>query len=1044
MPARVSGSAAAGAMIPFDASVFEGVNTLASDTSFVFVDPGRELELALHEDADPVLPGGVVEYALTYGVHASSAGAPAATVSLPVPSGTTFQSATGGGQLSGGVVTWTLGSLGPGETGEVRARVVADGVSVGEILRAEAFIQDQAAIPNAAVHRTATRVEGARPLILEVIAGPDGARLGETLDLELVVSNGGPSELVGVVLALEYPDRLASIGENLIDGDCPSTTCDPSERMFFAVGDLDPGEAVTYSLPVRVAGSVANGSVLRLEAEAWDATGSVIETGTSFVVEGGRDLELALQSDRDPVAPGDTFTYTLTYGTRANGVGAAGAVLRMDLPTGTSLVGTTGGGTLNGSTLEWLPGPLNPGESGEVTATLLVTGTVGAGDVLVAEAVLEDGASPAGRVRHGETVRVMAPHALILDVSANPDPAVAGETLDVLVTVSNPGPGDRAGVVLTLEYPDGLASLGEGLFDGDCASTTCDPRERVVWNVGSLPEGRGRTVIVPARVAAGQIVGSVVRLEAEVTDASSEVVRAGASFAIAGPRPLDLAVGVSRDPVAPGETFEYTLTYGVLDGSAGAANATLRLPLPQGTSLVSASHGGSVVSGAVEWVLRGLDPGAGGERRAELLLSPSAPLGTLAVSEAVLSRGGVPAELVRFHTATRVEPALPLEVAVTIGQAPALPGERQDLELTVGNRGPGTRSGVVLTLLYPDELASIGETPIDGDCPSTTCDPRERVRFDVGTLAPGESVVYSMPPAVAGSITSGSVVRLDAEVVDAAGAQRRAETGFSVRQGRDLELALLEGHDATESLALLTYTLTYGALDTGVGTGDGWLAFELPRGTRLANASDGGVLGDRMVQWPLGSLPIAVGGERTVTVRVDDDLAPGEIGCARASLVGGSFGELRAAASTRVETAPALVLDVTASPGAVDPGGSLLLDLALTNTTGVDRTSVVVYLELPTGIASFVDSGITGDCPSTTCDPGERIVFAIPLLAAGQTEEFQVPVSIASGTVRGNVLRFDGFAYDAVGASAAASDGVFVGNVFDGAEEGGGWRALDR
>ena len=81
-----------------------------------------------------------------------------------------------------------------------------------------------------------------------------------------------------------------------------------------------------------------------------------------------------------------------------------------------------------------------------------------------------------------------------LVVVTSPDPVRPGETMDVELTVTNAGIFDRTGVVLTLEYPDGLDRLDIDRFDGDWPGSRCNPRERPTSDLGTPaagPEPRG-------------------------------------------------------------------------------------------------------------------------------------------------------------------------------------------------------------------------------------------------------------------------------------------------------------------------------------------------------------------------------------------------------------------------------------------------------------------------------------------------------------------------------------------------------------------------
>ncbi len=73
LPPRVLTTATDGTIIPFDVDVFDDAVLQASASTSVTVDVDRGLELALEESRDPVTPGGLLTYQLTYGLLETSA-----------------------------------------------------------------------------------------------------------------------------------------------------------------------------------------------------------------------------------------------------------------------------------------------------------------------------------------------------------------------------------------------------------------------------------------------------------------------------------------------------------------------------------------------------------------------------------------------------------------------------------------------------------------------------------------------------------------------------------------------------------------------------------------------------------------------------------------------------------------------------------------------------------------------------------------------------------------------------------------------------------
>lgn len=78
------------------------------------------LDLAPYCPAAPIVVGEEATFPLNYAIPASAAqGASNVVLTIVVPAGTTFVSASNGGTEAGGVITWNLGDLAPGEAGQV-------------------------------------------------------------------------------------------------------------------------------------------------------------------------------------------------------------------------------------------------------------------------------------------------------------------------------------------------------------------------------------------------------------------------------------------------------------------------------------------------------------------------------------------------------------------------------------------------------------------------------------------------------------------------------------------------------------------------------------------------------------------------------------------------------------------------------------------------------------------------------------------------------------------------------------------------------------
>ena len=190
------------------------------------------------------------------------------------------------------------------------------------------------------------------------------------------------------------------------------------------------------------------------------------------------------------------------------------------------------------------------------------------------------------------------------------------------------------------------------------------------------------------------------------------------------------------DAIVPGETLTYVLNYGNR-GTANQLNTLLRVPVPHGTSYVtdSASEGGSLVNGTVEWGLGTVIAGTGGERRFTVTVDGGGSPGDVIQGEAQLLNGQTQAPRVRAEALTALVASTAVQLFMTANPKPALPGERIEYTLTVTNTSASPVTGVTVKSLFPETVtarkANLNDIGEGGDCPGVSCDTGERLSWDL-------------------------------------------------------------------------------------------------------------------------------------------------------------------------------------------------------------------------------------------------------------------------------------------------------------------------
>src|SRR5207247_917698 len=147
------------------------------------------LAVSATDAPDPVAAGGTITYTLGYS-NTGNSGATGVVLSDTIPVNTTFVSATGGGALSAGIVTWSIGSLAAGASASVQLVVrVASPLANGTVITDGTYSiasVDTAPVSGSAITATVT------PALHDAVPtsdAPDPVAAGGTITYTLNYSN---------------------------------------------------------------------------------------------------------------------------------------------------------------------------------------------------------------------------------------------------------------------------------------------------------------------------------------------------------------------------------------------------------------------------------------------------------------------------------------------------------------------------------------------------------------------------------------------------------------------------------------------------------------------------------------------------------------------------------------------------------------------------------------------------------------------------------------------------------------------------------------
>lgn len=544
--------AATGGSVPADAN---SANDCASHTA-TSQNAATDLRLVKTASPDPANAGEILTYQLevvnsstvaattvsltdsltnliTSTVGATGAGFIDAVVANNSASGGSCTSTASGGSTRNlscsftSIPQCTQGSNCPIITVRVRPR--ASGARTNSAYAVSADVVDANIADNTgSVTSSVSAMANVRTTIVDT---PDPVRVGENITYVATIINDGPSDAANGVLNITLPEGVTFLSASPSAGACSTTpganavttagnktvTCNlgtiallGGQRTLTTV--VRPTLAVSGSFPATVtAQSVA--STTTTETDATNNSGST----TTQVTIASHDLLVNQTDSPDPVAVGDTITYTITL--TNNGPSYATSVEAQDtlpLTRLTFVSATPSAGSCNppsGSSLTCNVGDLAVGAS--KTITLVMTGAVKGVDsnsVTVSSAETRAGHTDTNiannSVTEDSTVRTKADMEIVSKV-AQTNPVGFRRPFNWVVTVRNnsgAGLAEADAVAVSDSLPSGMELTGTPVVtvtSGTFSTTTCTGsagQTSFTCDLGTVSSGATGTITIPVRV----------------------------------------------------------------------------------------------------------------------------------------------------------------------------------------------------------------------------------------------------------------------------------------------------------------------------------------------------------------------------------------------------------------------------------------------------------------------------------------------------------------------------------------------------------------
>ncbi len=551
--------------------------------------PMADLSLVLSAAPNPVTVG----QTLTYTLNVSNAGPSVATGSVlsdSLPAGVTFVSVqpSQGGCSGTAPITCSLGSLAVGGNASVVIQVIPN--TPGSLTNT-ASVTSSVADPNAGNNSASVTVDAVAAqqpmadLSLALSAAPNPVTVGQTLTYTLNVSNAGPSVATGTVLSDSLP-----LGVTFVSAQPSQGSCSGSTALFCSLGTLAVGgnASVVIQVTPNAAGSLTDtASVSSSVGDPDTSNNSAAITVDAVGVPGEADLAISLGADPDPVETGQILTYFVDVANFGPS-DAVSVVLSDVLPADVSLIS------------------IQPAQ-GSCTGTATIScalGTIASGNDVSVEiqvipnnaGILIDSASTTSAVddpdtsNNDATVAVTAngPSAdLALTLTANPHPVLVGQTLTYTLTVTNGGPSDATGVMLSDGLPAGVTLVAVDPSQGSCSGTLT-----ISCSLGTVAVGDSASVVIQVIPNQTGTLTDAASVTGSLGDPDPSNNSASVTVSVyTGNEPkadLSLTKQANAVQVSVGAQFTYQVTV-TNGGPDDATGVVVTDPLPSGVTLISLS-----------------------------------------------------------------------------------------------------------------------------------------------------------------------------------------------------------------------------------------------------------------------------------------------------------------------------------------------------------------------------------------------------------------------------------------------------------------------
>jgi uncharacterized repeat protein (TIGR01451 family) len=556
---------------------------------------------------------------------------------------------------------------------------------------------------------------------------------------------------------------------------------------------------------------------------------------------------------------GSTLLYTITVTNHGPDM-ATSVVMQDPVPAGLTFSAAESDSScvLNGSNVLCNTFQLSAGGSKTVGIAFLVPQTATCGSEISNQATVATATTDPNPSNNASSVvktTVTCPQPTFTISKTDGKAAAApGETLTYTITVTNTSSVNATDVKVEDTLPPGVTVIS--ISDGGLLALPQSPTIGgvVIWSGLSVNAGQSKTLTVVVAIQQNVANGTVLTNTGTVS-----TVKATDVTTVVVPSPtLTIAKTDGKTTVAPGETSTYTISI-QNTSSVDASGLTVTDVLPSGVTFVSASNGGSALSGTVTWTNVSVSAGTTTHLTVTVTVNQGLGNGTILTNTASVS-----GKSAQDTTIVHVVAQPTFTITKTDGKATATPGETLTYTITVTNTSSVNASNVTVTDTLPENVSFL--TASGGVRNGSV------VTWTGVALNAGQSKTFTLQVQVNTGVSNGTVLTNTASVGSVSGQdQTTVQTGQPA-----LTLDLTDSKDPVNVGETFVYTVR---LTNTSATPASTVTVQLilDGDVEYQSASNAGTHSNGIVTWTGVSVPGNSTTTLTASVRVNTGTRDSEI-----------------------------------------------------------------------------------------------------------------------------------------------------------------------